>query len=319
MNAIRDRVPARFFDEEDGEEEAPTPEHDDLLHRERSTWSKVTPNSTLGWIGYFAGGVLLIAFLSWARPLIPPWLTSLKTVLALLIPVGVLVGVVMGRQSGISFWRQFTTFKLYTGSTVTEFVGKIDDTAGGDPLIKVLTDIGWGGLSPSFERVDDRFTSDGPLLAKIDRKGKDGEWDPALGKLDHVYQADGPSSVFDEAVVVHCAGVTDTPTSPHFEWKTLPPNTVDVDAARELIKRDEVLREQVIPHYEEQLETSEERLESMRSKALEDGVIEIDDLPEFLEAISHVTRGQPRTRHSSSPVEDVDADVEDELEGRTDE
>lgn len=319
MNPIRERMPLSYFDqEEEGDDSGDdTPDDVDLLHREESLRSKITPDSTLGWavLGGFAIAGSGIAV--WVRPLVPPWLTSLPSLFAALIPVALLVGLAIGRQSGIQFWKQFVDVKIYTGETVVERVGKLEDSPDKDPRIKVLTGIGWGGLRPTYERIDDRFKRTNALMGKINRKNTDGSWEPALGKLDHVYQADGESSVFDDVVVAHCSGIEETPTAPGFEWTTRPPDLVDMDAARKLVKRDEILREQVIPHLQEQRETSEERVEQLKKMGMDDPFIKLEELPELLEAVSKATRAR-RTSASTDAVERVDDDVEETMEAKSD-
>jgi hypothetical protein len=322
MDAISDRVSVRFFDEEDEEEDVdPVPDREQLVHRQKSLWSRASPDSFLGGVLYVVAGLLLSAILLWLRPAIPPWFTSLPALLTLLIVVALAVGLVTGRRSGIRFWGQFTDFKLYTGSSVVEFVGKVDGSAGDDPLIKAVTDVSPLGFGVDYERVDDRFKATEPLLSKIDRKTKSGEWEPARGKLDNVYMAEGPSAVFDDAVVVHCSGLSETPTAKAFEWKTDPPELVDVDAVRELQRRDKILREQVIPHYQEMQETQDDQVERFKRAAQDDEPhIKLSDLPELMLAFGAVTgQGSGQQRSTQDAIEAVDRDVEEAMEGRTDE
>jgi len=194
------------------------------------------------------------------------------------------------------------------------------------------------GSSPSWVRVDDIFRSDHILAAKIHRREPaadgNGEWGPARIKLDHVYTADGDSSVFDREYVVHASGIEYAERAEEYELKTMPPNTPNEEATRKLVSRDQLLREKVIPTLEQELVTVEGALEHLQERQMEQPMVELSEIGDLIESIQvtrgrvrrqrqHTTNGsippQPRMDNGEGALEDLDEDIEEVLEEMDDE
>jgi len=329
LNALRDVVPVSAFPPRDSEAESddsagadseePTT---DLVGPDRRLRSRVTPNSKLGWVGYFAGAVLAVVVLRWLFPLIPPWFTSTPFLIGYAGLFGCIVSWLHGRKSALELLGRFEIAVFPIGEVAVAKIGRVTTTVDKDPLFEELNSLGFAALNPRFRTVDDVFQTDEALMSKLDRRKQDGSWEPARIKLDHVYQADGDAPAFDSVIVCDASGLETDSSAPEWDIRTKAPDRPNRAATRKLVQRDQVLRYQVIPSLRERLSTARGRLEALKEQQMDDPVIRLTELDELLDTLrpDH-QRGVRRNGHGTGltpqpDISDIDERVEEDIEAR---
>jgi hypothetical protein len=323
FNSIRDRVPITAH--EQAQDTDDDPEDDDgltqeqLVQADRSLRDRLTPNSNWGWIALFGAALLTTTLLLWIAPLIPPWATSLPAVLVYVNIVSIGGVWLKTRRSMLEYWNQFDLFVEKNGTTARAILGKIDGSTGGDKLFKQLHSVGTFGFSPTYESVDDVFGTERPLKNKISRRDTDGEWDAARTRLDHAYEAEDTTAdgLFGNTVVVATSGVKTVKDARKHDKKTLPPNTVDTESVKRIVSRDQTLREDVIPSYEERLQTRNARLDKVVQDALDQPIYTQSEVMDLLEQMQQASRRNDDQRVAPEPApatQEVDEKVEEDME-----
>jgi hypothetical protein len=288
-NALRDRVLVQAHDtettdEDDDTDGAPTPTGQQLVTVEESLGSRLTPDSPKGWGGAFIGTLLVGTLLIWAAPLIPPWFFDPTVLVALAGAVAVVVTWLGTRQMMLSYWEQFDQVDAKKGDSAESWVGKVDTRSGNDPLFKRLESVGFAGLSPTFETVDEQYSTETPLMSKIDRRNPDGTWDAARIRLDHAYTAETDTELFGRRLVTHTSDITETPHAQHYEERTTRPARPDEDDARTVLRRDEHLRTEVIPALMDRLSIKDEQMDELRQDMLgEEPLVPMGKMGEFID------------------------------------
>lgn len=326
VNFIRDKTPVVNHDRDprldDGQQttgrEAET---EDLLTTERSLTEKITPNSGLQWVVYFAVALLGLFIVRWTWPLIPPWFTSVPFLKWIAIPAAFVVGTLLTRRKMLHrFWEEYDIVCLLIGHQVIPKVGKVDGAIGRDKAFKELKSFGFAGLRPRFKRVDDVFRTKQPLQAKQDRRDRQGNWDPAVWRLDNKYLGEGDSEVLGDVYVARGRSTDTAEKSPDFDLQTTPPAEVDPDSARELKSEVEVFRNEIQPKYEDLLEAKDDRLQEILMEEFDSPVIPLSDLPDLLEQMGYFHHQNGHRNGSngigperSSPSDEVDQKVDETM------
>lgn len=321
IDFITDHVPVSLHDREEmddddevGREMSGT---QDLVSSRDDLWDRITPSTRLGWILAFGAGLILFSLLMWIRPTIPPWMRT-RWFMILAAAAGGLVYIwLRTRQQMLDYWDQFDQVDIYKGETVEPIVGEVEPAEDDDFVVKELESVGFAGLNPTFRRVDDEFRTDDALMNKLDRRKKDGEWEEAHGFLDHVFVGQADTEHFGRRFVAHSGRLKPTPKAPNHEWATTPPSKPDMDAARELIIRDEQFRNEVVPSLMERLETRGDRLDKLREDEMDMPLVRLDEIPELLAMVANAFNEEDAAKNgeSDSAIKLIDETTQDSLVG----
>jgi hypothetical protein len=319
FNSLRDKVPVNAYPKQDEETGGETAETQLEQPPEQGILERVAPETRLGWAGAFVATIITLALGTWSWKFIPPMFKTIEFALFLALLGTNGVNWLLTRQGMLSYWEQFDHVDLYKGDQVTPKVGRIEESDGEDPLFEELVTPGFAGLNPTYQTVDEAFTTEQPLMNKIERRedAQRDEWGPARGRLDHAYLGDGSLDYLGRRYVVHCK---DTETAPHssaYEWYTVPPLKPDMDAARKLRDRDYLLREHVIPTLEEEKTTVRNRLEKVKNASMDEPILAMNEIPDLLESLYPVLAAQDDTQGQAlAPEPDVSEDIDDKATDR---
>ena len=327
FNALREHLPVDRFSSATNGEDAGAAGESHLNGNEGSDESRVqrlTPSSLLGWVVLFGATVLLVVLVSYAWPLLPPSVKTLEFGMLLVIAIGFPGLYLAGRQNGIRYWEDWETVHLLKGETVTTKVGRVADSDGNDPLFEEMERPGFAGLNPKFRTVDDEFSQDAALMAKVDRRQSDGEYENGRGRLDHAYTGRGSVPLLGDQIVVRTRGVQKTEYAPGYEWTTEPPLKPDMAAARKLRDRDQKYRNDIVPSYEERMQTLRNRLEKLTNTRQDQPMMAMEEIPNFLESIGfyHMmtdTRSKTNGNGQQALAPEPDTDIDDRADDRMEE